>query len=112
MAIDESQLYRTIGANLRRQRLAAGLTQDALANRVGVLRTSITNIEKGRQKAPVHLLYGLCEALEADIASVLPDSARIRRPSFVSVEVEGEVSMMPPRTAELVRQLRGAEDEP
>jgi len=79
MAVDEDALYRWIGDRLKKRRLELHLTQDDIASRVGVLRTSITNIEAGRQKTPLHVLYGLCEALDLDIALVVPPSSEVSR---------------------------------
>lgn len=75
--IDESRLYKTIGQNIRELRVArhganGSLTQAELAKSVGLERTSITNLEKGSQKVPLHVLYAVCSALDADIADVLP----------------------------------------
>ncbi len=51
----------------------AGLTQDALAARVSLSRTSVTNIEKGRQKVLLHTFWGLADALGVAPAVLLPD---------------------------------------
>jgi transcriptional regulator with XRE-family HTH domain len=48
------------------------LSQDSLARAVGLSRTSITNIEKGRQPVQVHLLVKIADALGATSASLLP----------------------------------------
>lgn len=39
-----------VGAKIRLIREALGLTQDEVASRVGLNRTSVTNIEAGRQR--------------------------------------------------------------
>ena len=53
------------------------LTQGRLAAAVSVSRTSITNIEKGRQVVPVHLLAKLAQTLNVAIGDLVPanDSA-------------------------------------
>lgn len=43
-----------MGAKIRIVREALGLTQDDLATRVGLNRTSVTNIEAGRQRLILH----------------------------------------------------------
>lgn len=74
--IDEKRLYTALGERLRQLRVRDGsmgkLTQGTLASDVGLERTSITNIEQGKQKVPLHVLYRICEALAVDIADVLP----------------------------------------
>jgi transcriptional regulator with XRE-family HTH domain len=54
------------------ERERAKLTQDELAQRVGLTRTSISNIEGGRQKIQVHTLYAIAEALHAPVDTLLP----------------------------------------
>jgi DNA-binding XRE family transcriptional regulator len=48
------------------------LTQEELAHRVHLKRTSITNIEKGRQKLLVHTLFDIAAALDVPIADLIP----------------------------------------
>ena len=47
---ERDEFYAEVGRRVRMAREAAGLTQDALADQVELSRTSVTNIEKGRQK--------------------------------------------------------------
>jgi transcriptional regulator with XRE-family HTH domain len=84
MNISEDKLYKIIGDRIRQGRKELKLTQAELAQRMGFERTSITNIESGKQHTPLHLLYKLCAMLEMDIKSLLPDLAEIM-PSRVVV---------------------------
>jgi len=75
--IDEEYLYKLIGQRLketRRQysRLSSKLTQGDLAKIINFERTSITNIELGKQKTPIHVIYQLCSILGVEIADLLP----------------------------------------
>lgn len=47
-------IYLAFGSRIRRIREALGLDQGELAKRVGLNRTSITNIEAGRQRILLH----------------------------------------------------------
>jgi transcriptional regulator with XRE-family HTH domain len=67
------RLYREFGQLLRSARLKAKLTQDEVAERVGLKRTSITNIEKGRQHIPLHQLFVLATAVGTSPDRLLPD---------------------------------------
>lgn len=69
-------LYRDFGRQLRARRRRAHLTQEQLAERVGLSRTSITNIEKGTQHIPLHVLYQLAGALGTKPADLLPEEPR------------------------------------
>lgn len=69
------ELYSALGQLVRAARRQAGLTQDALAMRVGLTRASINNIEHGRQKILVHTLFDLAGALGIAPAALLPPLA-------------------------------------
>jgi transcriptional regulator with XRE-family HTH domain len=66
-------LYFAFGAQLRQSRRAAQLTQAAVGQRAGLSRTSIANIELGRQHFPFHILYRLAAAVHVDPTELLPD---------------------------------------
>ena len=58
-----AEIYAHIGAAIRRRRDALGLSQAQLADRVGLIRTSITMIERGAQALQVHQLIDIAKAL-------------------------------------------------
>lgn len=66
-------IYKEFGKLLKKSRTAANLTQEALAKRVGLSRTSITNIEKGRQHINLHMLYVLSNSIGIRPSDLLPD---------------------------------------
>lgn len=66
------EIYKQIGELVRVKRELYALTQDELATRVGLTRTSITNIEKGRQRVQVHTLYAIADALRSSPFEFLP----------------------------------------
>ena len=103
MQVNETVLYNLIGERVRRQRVQMDMTQAQLADAVGVLRTSIANIEAGRQKPPLHLLYKLCMELGVEVADILPSNAVISQPTTVTIE--GTPKEEFPKTAEFLMQL-------
>jgi transcriptional regulator with XRE-family HTH domain len=109
MPHDEHQLYRSIGARLREQRLAVGLSQAQLAERIGMLRTSITNIESGRQRVPIHVLYDICEALSVSVHAVLPVQEEAAEMTTVPVTVGTTTTEVSPMTAAFVRGVLNEE---
>ena len=68
-------LYVALGGLVRARRESAGMTQGELARLVGMTRTSISNIESGRQKLQIHTLYDVARALEISPATLLPTRA-------------------------------------
>lgn len=105
MNVDERELYRTVGRQLRERRETLKLSQNTIADDVGVQRTSITNIESGRQKPPLHLLYSICLALKIELADVLPKTRDVELRRVVDVEVNKETKQMPPKAAHLLEQM-------
>lgn len=49
-----------------------GMTQARLGRTVGLSRTSITNIERGRQHVALHHLFAIADALNVPPAVLLP----------------------------------------
>ncbi|GBR12434.1 MULTISPECIES: helix-turn-helix domain-containing protein [Gluconacetobacter] len=62
------------GANVRRLRRAAGLSQEALAERMGVDRAYISWIETGRQNATLLSLWHASQALDVRPAALLDET--------------------------------------
>lgn len=73
---DHQSFYQEVGRRIRdaRKRRKPPLTQEGLAELVSLTRTSITNVEKGRQKFLLHTLADIAAALQVDPASLLPPS--------------------------------------
>lgn len=67
-----ASIYTETGRLIRDSRKATGVSQGRLAASVGLSRTSITNIERGRQKILLHTLVDIAKALGVDLHSLLP----------------------------------------
>jgi len=79
--MDEKTFYKEFGSLIKnlRNRSQQKLTQAELSKRVGLSRTSVTNIEAGRQKVALHSLYYFASALGVKPSELLPDTDRLRR---------------------------------
>ena len=75
-------VYAEIGSQIRQLRTKKRITQQRLAELASLTRTSITNIEKGRQKLPIHTLYVLANALGVEAKDFLPDVKRNQEEVF------------------------------
>lgn len=71
--IDYKEVYEKLGRLVKAARINAGLTQEDLASIISVSRTSISNIEAGRQKILLHTLYEIALGLGVDYRDLLPD---------------------------------------
>lgn len=106
MQIDEILLYKQIGQQVKAQRVKLGYSQAWLAERVGLLRTSITNIESGRQKLPLHSLYAICMALGVEPSEILPAASEVASQEREEVVIDDQTrKRVPPETARFIRAL-------
>lgn len=69
-------VYPEIGKMVAQRRKTLGMTQEDLAPQIGLSRTSLANIERGRQKVLVHQLFALASALQMETADLLPKAVR------------------------------------
>jgi transcriptional regulator with XRE-family HTH domain len=70
--MDIDTIYLEIGQAIRDARKRRGWTQERLADATGYLRTSIANLEAGRQRTPLDSLLLIAEALDVPVGSLLP----------------------------------------
>jgi transcriptional regulator with XRE-family HTH domain len=97
--MDETDFYRQFGNLLRERRRKLGLTQESLAEDVGLSRTSITNIERGEQRVLLHQLYSLAEKLRVSPKRLLPDVSS--RPA----QFERQLEALPPQKRALILKI-------
>ncbi len=72
------RVYDELGQRIRVRREARGLSQAKFAEHVELTRTSISNIENGRQHLPLHALYRFAEVLGCLPHDLLPDVESVR----------------------------------
>jgi transcriptional regulator with XRE-family HTH domain len=72
--------YEQFGQRVRIARLDLGLNQEALGHRVGLERSSISNIEKGRQRVQLHMLLEFATALKVPATKLLPEAGAASDP--------------------------------
>jgi transcriptional regulator with XRE-family HTH domain len=73
--VDAENFYKKLGQRIREARNHNGFTQQELAAKVDLTRTSVTNIELGRQKLLVHALVEIADALQVAPAQLLPPAS-------------------------------------
>lgn len=69
--VEPVQIYKLFGLRLSDARAIAKLTQNELAQRAGMSRASIANIEAGRQRVLLHQIIELTDALRMTSATDL-----------------------------------------
>jgi transcriptional regulator with XRE-family HTH domain len=68
----DSDLNQQIGASVRQARLSRGVTQDALAQLLGVDRVTVTRYENGSRPLPLAALLQIADYLEQPVGALLP----------------------------------------
>jgi transcriptional regulator with XRE-family HTH domain len=77
MASADTPLHAALGRKIREGRHAVGLTQAQLAERIAVSRSSLTNMELGRQRLLIDQLYKVASELNMKPADLLPSRLEI-----------------------------------
>jgi transcriptional regulator with XRE-family HTH domain len=104
------RFYLELGRRVRDARTDAGVTQAHLAEEIQMTRSSVANLEAGRQRVPLHLLFAIADTLGVEPGSLLP----MREPqAHLSLEELDELSRRPlsPKDRSFLRTaLRAAVD--
>ncbi|MEE3502979.1 helix-turn-helix transcriptional regulator [Acidiphilium acidophilum] len=67
-------IRRLFGANLRRARLEAKLSQEAVALLMGVDRAHVSSMELGKQNVTLLTLWAVCDGLKISPASLFDET--------------------------------------
>ena len=94
--------YKAVGAKLKTARRSAGLTQSELGKRVDLSRVSVTNIERGAQHFPAHMLIVLAKAVGIDPVSLVPNEPTAE---LISPELLDDVSAV---NQEWIKKILGS----
>src|ERR1700749_997175 len=73
MKFDRAGFDREVGFRLQRARKERGITQEELAHRIGMPRPSYANIESGRQRVPLDVVWRAAIVLSQPISSLVPE---------------------------------------
>jgi transcriptional regulator with XRE-family HTH domain len=68
---DKNKTRHALGARIKQLRIAAKLTQIALANRCGIYRTYLGQIESGVANPTLMILLHIAESLNVEIVELL-----------------------------------------
>jgi transcriptional regulator with XRE-family HTH domain len=115
MTASDDLLYQIVGEKIRiaRSRQHPVLSQAKLAQRLGISRASVVNIEAGRQHAPLHVLWQIAENVGVELALLLPcqdeygaAAAPVHLDAETVAQIEGAANG-DPRTKRLIAQFVG-----
>jgi transcriptional regulator with XRE-family HTH domain len=110
MDLDDRDLNRRVGERIQERRRQLEMTRTQLADAAGVLRTTVANIETGRQRIPLHILYKIAASLDMEAYDLMPPKAEVGLRGAISLDIDGELRRFSPKAAAFVRQVRGEEE--
>ena len=84
-----SPVAELFGRNLRRIRLARGLSQEDLMARADVHRTQISNYERGEVEPQLEILARLAKGLDVDLDRLVEGIGRQAEPPRLLIDAPG-----------------------
>src|ERR1700677_356346 len=102
--LDSEKLYDLVGGRIRQIREAQTprMSESDLARILGLQRTSVTNIELGKQKPTLDTLLRLCEHFALEIDAIVPKLREVSVTQARSVMVGGKSQEVGVKTASLL----------
>ena len=79
MNFDRDGFYREVGLHVQMHRKRAKLTQGEVANDLCMPRATYANVESGRQRVPVDVVWRLAVLFNVPIHLLLPEPIRDSR---------------------------------
>lgn len=70
----EQALIRALGRQIAAERVAIKMSQEALAERVGISKKSVTRYEQGERDVPFGTLVAMADALGVPVSQLLRSS--------------------------------------
>lgn len=108
---EEANLYEFIGKRIAdaRRRSRPRMSQARLASQVKLSRTSIVNIECGRHRIQIHVLYEIARVLVTDARQFLPaaqaEAPSSQLPSGLEKQLQKELGKVGPKERAQVAAL-------
>jgi transcriptional regulator with XRE-family HTH domain len=102
MVTTSTTFDQAVGVRVRRLRSSRHLTQEQLAQHLSLARTSVTNIEAGRQPLSAYLMWRLADILACPIEDLLP-----RPDELASADERQLPTDLTPRSRDVINRLAG-----
>ena len=107
MRMSDMELYRRLGRLVAKRRDELDLTQGEVAEKIGLSRASLANLENGRQRIMVHQLFALVNALKLEsILDLVPATWEPAEP-LPEIKVAG-ASLTPEQQSGVERLIASA----
>lgn len=105
--MDSKSLYLELGKKIKELRKENKITQAELAEALNLQRTSVTNIEAGKQSAPLHVYYQICTFLKENLVDIIPSNfSTVNKFEVQAVTKENEISENAPLLTGVIQKVR------
>lgn len=101
----EELVYQIIGNRIRQYRERLGMTQEKLGETIGLTRTSVTNMEAGRQKFQVGTIYRICAAFHISPHELFPSLSEVEHEQKTMVPLPPEFKSYTAQELDWVTQI-------
>lgn len=99
-------LYIELGKKIKSLRIENNLTQEELAKSLHLQRTSVTNIEAGKQAAPLHIYYQVCVLFKENLGDLLSENlSPVISIDFEKVTTEDQVGSHRPKLFQVMKKI-------
>jgi transcriptional regulator with XRE-family HTH domain len=90
--------YSDLGEKIKVERLRQRISQEELANYLGLTRSSIINLEKGRHRPSVYQLLQIAAMLNIEYTKLIPVALKINKNTTTNKELRERVqSVLDPK---------------
>lgn len=79
ISAEKNAINKVLGMNVCNLRKQTGLTQEQVADALGVTRVTVVNIEKGKQAITIHSAVFLCFILKCKLSDFVPMKSALRK---------------------------------
>jgi transcriptional regulator with XRE-family HTH domain len=108
MAKSQGAFYEQLGKQIRKARIDAKVTQEQLARALRLTRTSVTNIERGRQPVMTHVLLQIATTLNTTITDLIPATESVSP----NRQVKSQLKKLPEQKREWVTRILATSSHP
>lgn len=108
---EETVAYELIGRRIKALREKINLTQESLAESIGLSRASLANYESGKQAIQISVLYRLARVLKAEISDILPSLEEVRMANAPEQRIDQDESLKADRRSELKEFIKSINKE-
>ena len=102
--------YKLIGTRIKRARKVIGMTQEIMAEKLGVSIGYISQVERGVTKISLDLLAAISSILNCDIAGLISESA-INSSEYLESEIVSELRNLDQKKRKFVLNIIKMIDE-